>query len=101
LDTKPLQSELVEASVVAHFRRYYPTYYIKSKGEVDIAYVHQKQFWPVEVKWTEQLGSGDLKQIQVYKNAKTETLHHINSIPIIPLPQAILGIGIDASDRTF
>ncbi len=32
-------SQMVEACVVTHFRRFFPTYYIKAKGEVDIAYV--------------------------------------------------------------
>ena len=40
-------SKLVEACVVSHYRRYYETMYIKAKGEVDIAYIDRKKFWPV------------------------------------------------------
>lgn len=56
-------SKLVEATVVTHFRRKYPTYYISAEGQVDLAYVDQNQFWPIEIKWTQQLRPKDLKQI--------------------------------------
>lgn len=89
-------SELVESCVITHFRRFFPTYYIKAEGEVDVAYVDKKRFWPVEVKWTNQLRPGDLKQISKYKNAqiyaKTYDLSHIDHIPVIPLPLALLEI---------
>jgi len=42
--------------------------YIKSKGEVDIAYVDKNQFWPVEVKWSAQLRPKQFKQITKYPN---------------------------------
>lgn len=41
---------MAEACAVSHVHRFYPTYYIKGGGEVDIAYVDGKRFWPVEVK---------------------------------------------------
>ena len=61
-------SRIVEATVVTHFRRYYPTYYIKAEGEIDIAYVDKNTFYPVEVKWTSQLRPKDAKLIRKYKN---------------------------------
>jgi uncharacterized protein len=64
-----VSSNLVEACVTTHFRRFFPTYYIKSVGEVDIAYVHNNKFWPVEVKWSNQLRPHTLKQVQKYKNS--------------------------------
>ena len=60
-------SHLVEAVVATHFRRHYPTYYIKAENEVDIAYIDNDKFWPVEVKWTNQLRPNDLKQIFLNK----------------------------------
>ena len=36
-------AKLVEACVATHYRRIFPTCYIKSKGEVDIAYVDKKR----------------------------------------------------------
>lgn len=91
-----LYSDLVEACVVTHFRRFYPTYYIKAEGEVDIAYVDQQRFWPVEIKWTNQLRAKDLKQISKYENsqifAKTNQSSLFHHIPIKPLPLALLEI---------
>lgn len=88
-----LSSELVEACVITHYRRYYPTHYIKAEGEVDIAYVNKKKFWPIEVKWTNQLRPSDLKQVLKYKNAeifaKVQTKNTLQEIPIIPLPLAL------------
>lgn len=88
-------SQLVEACVTTHFRRHYPTYYIKAHGEVDIAYIKDKQFWPVEIKWTEQLRPNDLKQIQKYPRATVYTKHDhpdIFGIPTVPLPWALYQI---------
>ena len=91
-----LYSHLIESCVVTHFRRFFPTYYIKAAGEVDIAYVHKNKFWPVEVKWTKQLRSSDLNQIKKYKNsviyAKTNKYSSMYEIPVIPLPIALLNI---------
>jgi len=42
----------VEGNLATHYRRYYPTFYIKAEGEVDLAYIDRNRFHPVEVKWT-------------------------------------------------
>lgn len=90
-------AKLVEACVTTHYRRIFPTYYIKSKGEVDIAYVDKNQFWPVEVKWSGQLRPKQLKQITKYPNGliltKSRQQGEIHGIPTIPLPLALLRIG--------
>lgn len=85
-----LSARLVEACVVTHYRRFYPTYYIKAEGEVDIAYIHQNKFWPVEVKWTRQIHPKDIKQIKKYRSglilsARAEP-SLIWDIPNLPLP---------------
>ncbi len=100
---KPIVSDpdwaarLAEACLVTHYRRYYPTYYIKAEGEVDIAYVDQNRFWPLEVKWTRQLRPKDLKQIVKYPNGRilTRSRHRgeILGIPTEPLPVAMLRLG--------
>jgi len=86
--------KLVESVVVTLYRRFYPTYYIKSKGEIDIAYVDQDRFWPVEVKWTNQLRPKDLKQIALYPNSriltKSKSPGEIAGRPSEPLPIALL-----------
>ena len=90
-------ARLAEACVVTHYRRYYPTYYIKAEGEVDVAYVDQNRFWPLEVKWTKQLRPKNLKQIAKYTNGRILTRSrqrgHILGIPTEPLPLAMLRLG--------
>lgn len=63
-------SGLVEACAATLYRRYFPTYYIKAKGEVEIAYVDNGRFFPVEIKWTRQIRPGQLKQIWKYDNGR-------------------------------
>jgi predicted AAA+ superfamily ATPase len=86
-------SALVEACVASHFRRFYPTFYIKAEGEVDVAYVDKNHFWPIEVKWTTQLRAKELKQIAKYPNgriwAKTNTMTEMQKVPVEPLPLAL------------
>lgn len=88
---------LVEATVAEHYRRYFPCYYIKAEGEVDIAYVRDEHFYPVEVKWTRQLRSKDLKQIGKYSNstilAKTRHYGMQQGVRVEPLPLALLELG--------
>lgn len=82
---------LVETCVITHICRKNPTYYIKAEGEVDVAYIQDEQFWPVEIKWTNQLRSKDLKQIQKYKNgiilSKSNEQGMMHDIPSVPLPE--------------
>jgi predicted AAA+ superfamily ATPase len=90
-------SKLTEACVVTHYRRRFPTFYIKSKGEVDVAYVSENRFWPVEIKWTRQLRPKQLKQIAVYPNGRILTQSkvkgEIQGLPTEPLPLALLKLG--------
>ncbi|MCK4870623.1 MAG: ATP-binding protein [Gammaproteobacteria bacterium] len=89
-------SKLVEACAVSHYRRYYPTYYIKAEGEVDIAYVDDNKFWLVEVKWTKQLRPKDLSQVAKYNNSliltKQRTSGVINGVDAKPLPLVLLAL---------
>jgi len=87
-----LVPSLVESCVISHYQRFYPCYYIKAEGEVDLAYVDKDQFFPIEVKWRKQLRSKDIKQISKYKkNALilNQTLHSgtLNDIPTLFLPE--------------
>jgi hypothetical protein len=90
-------ARLVKACVATHYRRYYPTYYIKAKGEVDIAYVDKNRFWPLEIKWTRQIRPKDLKQIAKYPNGRilSRSRQHgeIIRLPVEPLPLTILRLG--------
>jgi len=88
---------LVESTVVDHYQRFYPCFYIKAEGEVDVAYIDQDKFYPVEVKWTNQLRTKDLKQIKKYKNslilAKTRVSGFLENVPTEPLPLHLYELG--------
>lgn len=94
-DPAPLLAESVAAG---HFRRQYgTTYYIKGdKGEVDIVYLRGKSWFPVEVKWTNQLRPEDLKQIMMYKNGlilgKNLLSSTIRHLPCMPLIRSLLAM---------
>ena len=93
-------SKLTEACVTTHYRRKYPTFYIKSKGEVDVAYVSENRLWPVEIKWSRQLRPKQIKQITGYPNGRILTRSkvkgNIHGLPTEPLPLALLKLGGDA-----
>lgn len=90
LEDTEKHAQLIESCVVTHFHRFYPTYYIKAEGEVDIAYIKNKRFYPIEIKWTTQLHPKSLKQILKYSNAeiwaKTSATSTIQGIPVFSLP---------------
>lgn len=90
-------ARLAEACVATHSSRQYPTYYIKAKGEVDVAYVHKNRLWPIEVKWTTQIRPKDLKQVAKYPNSRILTRQRqsgeIMGIPTEPLPLALFRLG--------
>jgi predicted AAA+ superfamily ATPase len=90
-------ARLVEATVITQYRQYYPTFYIKAEGEVDLAYVVGNRFRPVEGKWTGQIRPKDLKQIAKYPNGliltKSNGPGKILGIPTEPLPLALLRLG--------
>ncbi|MCY4359028.1 MAG: ATP-binding protein [Gammaproteobacteria bacterium] len=87
-------SRIVEATVASHCQRIHPTFYIKAQTEVDVAYVHQNRFWPIEIKWTNQLRPKTLKQIARYDNgeiwSKSRVFSEINSVNVAPLPLRLL-----------
>lgn len=94
-----MSSKLVEACIATHYKRFYPTYYIKAAGEIDIAYIDNNRFWPIEIKWRNQLRPKDVKQIAKYKNARIFSRVYdygrIENIPIEPLPLALLALDGD------
>lgn len=87
-----IESSLVEAAVVSHYTRFYdPCCYIKGEGEVDLVYIRDKNFYPVEIKWRNQLRPKDLKQIQKYPQGlilnKEQGSGKIDKISTEPIPQ--------------
>ena len=96
-------ARLVEASAITQVRRWYPTFYIKARGEVDIAYVSGKKFWPIEIKWAGQHRPKDLQQVAKYQNSRVfgrqRNFGKINGIPTEPLPWALLRLGMEELDH--
>jgi len=91
------RGKLVESIVVTHFSRLQPTYYIKtSKGEVDLAIVHERIIFPIEIKWTSQLRSQDLKLVRnmdqgrVWANVPGQL--DFDGMIIAPLPLSLYNI---------
>jgi len=74
------EATLVEGIVATHISRLFPTFYIKAAGEVDVAFVRNKGFEPLEVKWGNQTRPKDLKQISKYKNALIWRKQKIESV---------------------
>ena len=88
---------LAEACAVAHHHRLHPTFYLKGDGEVDIAYITGDGFQPVEVKWTGQVRSTDLKQARKYPNSivcsKVATADRLHGLPNELLPWHLQRLG--------
>lgn len=88
---------IVEATVIAHFQRYYPTYYIKSEGDIDLAYIYADRFWPILITWSNEFRVKALKQILKYPNGKiltrTERSGMIEHVRTEPLPRALWKLG--------
>ena len=87
---------MAELCASAHFARRYPTYYIKAEGEIDIAYISSGDFHPIEVKWTGQIRSKDLKQLRKYRNAtilSRQLSNTVHGIPNEPLPVGLFRLG--------
>lgn len=94
LNDPVISTQLVKACVTTHFKRYFPTYYIKSTGEVDLAYIKQKHFWPIQIEWTDELRKKDIKQMAKYPNSlilsNKQQYTQLNDISVVPLPLALL-----------
>ena len=88
--------KLAEACAAAHHHRLHPTYYIKGAGEIDIACVAGSTFRPIEVKWTGQIRSTDLKQVRKYRNSlicSWLAADHLHGLPNELLPLHLLRLG--------
>jgi predicted AAA+ superfamily ATPase len=58
-----LQCDL-EATMACHVARFADVYYIKGKGEIDVAWYAGRKLRLVEVKWSQQLRPEELKEIR-------------------------------------
>lgn len=92
-----VQAALAETCAATHAMRHFPIYYIKARGEVDLAIVTGDRFWPIEVKWTQQLRPADLKQIRVYPHGiiatRTRHSHRLGDLQVLSLPLVLSFLG--------
>ena len=92
-------SKIVEASVASILHRFHPTFYIKGQGEVDIAFVRDDRFWPIEIKWGSQLRPKSIKQIARYGNGeiwrRERSVGEVAGIKALPLPVQLLRVGTE------
>lgn len=92
------ESLLVESICYHHYLRNYPSYYIKADGEVDIAYIVGKHFFPVEIKWRNKLRAKDLKQIKKYEHglilSRQEGESIIDGVPATSLVRHLAGFKV-------
>lgn len=93
----PYTSALIEGVVINHIRRFYPTYYIKEKQEIDVAFVKQKKYHPIEIKWTNQLRYDELKHLKneprAFVVAKVLKKTELDGIQVLPLPLFLMEWG--------
>lgn len=87
-------SPYAEEVVITHFRRNYPTFYIKNGGEIDLAYIKEGSILPVEIKWTSQLRPKDLAFISEKKQgvvaAKVNRVFSLNHLMVVPIPLLLM-----------
>ncbi len=97
IDDSNTASAIVEACAVTHISRFFPTFYIKSEGEVDIAHLEDGKINPIEVKWSHRQRAKDFKQLAKYERSKiwSRSWEGAQSagIPIEPLPLALYQLG--------
>lgn len=90
LDSPTKSSVIVESVVVNHIRRHTVPYYIKGRGEVDIAIVIKKQIQAMEIKWRNQIRPSDIRELQRFKHkvllTKQPAWERRNDIQYIPIP---------------
>jgi predicted AAA+ superfamily ATPase len=81
---------LVESCVASQFHRLWPTYYVKSRGEIDVVVVKDKKWIPIEVKWSNQIRNHDLKELKKHRRSiivsKTLLEKEYEGIKEYPLP---------------
>ncbi len=92
------ESARVESVVASNLGRFFPVYYMKAEGEIDIVAVQDREYIPIEIKWKTRLRDRDIRQVKKYPNAVILTMREqrgeIEGIPAIPLPEYLLSAGI-------
>ncbi len=86
----PIQTALAEGVVASLLCRRWEGYYIKAEGEVDIALVDGKKFFPIEIKYSHTIRPSELKQILKYPRGivayRGVECGSLEQLEVIPLP---------------
>jgi len=69
LNSKVIESTMIEACVASHCYRFGKTFYFKGQGEVDVIWLKGQVIQAIEVKWANQVRSNDLKMLKQFKNS--------------------------------
>jgi len=92
-----LESTLVEACVASHCHRYGKAFYFKGQGEIDVIWVTEKNVYPIEVKWSNQIRSNDLRMLKQFTNSiilgKENRIGFIDNIQMKPVYQFLYELG--------
>ncbi|MBD3322686.1 MAG: AAA family ATPase [Chitinivibrionales bacterium] len=92
--TPPDKSTIVESVIISHIRRHHATYYIKSDGEIDCAWVEKGRFRPLEVKWTNKIKPEHFRLLKRYPDsalaAKVNKTFSVDGVPVYPVPVLLL-----------
>ncbi|NGX49190.1 MAG: hypothetical protein K940chlam5_00786 [Candidatus Anoxychlamydiales bacterium] len=82
-------SSLIEGIVASHCHRLGKTFYFKGQGEIDVIWLKEKFIQALEVKWSNQIKSHDLKMLKQFKNStilgkstNEGLIDHIKCIPV-------------------
>lgn len=85
-----LQNALIEGVVASHFGRKRPIFYIKADGEVDVAVVKERKFFPIEIKNSKLINKRDLKQILKYQRGLVgysgNEIGKFEQLDVVPIP---------------
>jgi predicted AAA+ superfamily ATPase len=96
LNKTQLEADMVEACVASHCHRLGKTFYFKGQGEIDVIWLTKNHCFPIEVKWTNQLRSHDLKMLKQWKSSmilgKTSQSGLFEGIRLLPVYQFLYEI---------
>jgi len=88
-----LQRDL-EATMACHVARFTESYYVKGKGEIDVAWYSGRKLRLLEVKWSQQLRPEELKEIRRRGRgliaSRVEKPGEIDGVRILPAAVVLL-----------
>jgi hypothetical protein len=94
-----LQRDL-EGTFAAHVARRGEVYYVKGRGEIDVAWLDGRRVQALEVKWSKQVRPEELKELRRRGKgilaARVESAGDLEGIPVLPAPLVLLRLARDA-----